>query len=420
MSADQIPSPSSEPDRSQGSDPLDVFVEPARANSFDATAEQTAVALARLRVARLHGLAVSLAKTTAVDEVLTIVARDVSAALGARVTIVARVLVDETELEVVAGVDPRELPAGRIDFPLEAARGRVTGSISVSPIEPRALDDDDCALAVAMATECAIAIERTFLVDFARRAQVEADAARLAAEDAHRSRSDFLAVMSHELRTPLNAIAGYAELIELGVHGPINARQLDAVQRLQRSQRHLLGLINGVLNYARVEAGSLQFETTTVPLEDVVAGCVTLMAQQAESKLQRVSIGRRANGVVVLGDRERIEQVLLNLLSNAVKFTDVGGSITVGYGVDEAMATIEVADTGRGIAANQLERVFEPFVQVDARLTRPHGGVGLGLSISRGLARGMGGDITVESVLSVGSTFRFTLPIADTPLPPSL
>ena len=312
----------------------------------------------------------ALAKTTAVDEVLTIAARDVSAALGARVTIVARLLVEGTELEVVAGADPRELPAGRVDFPLEAGSGRVTGSISVSPIEPRVLDDDDCTLAVAMATECAIAIERTFLVDVARRARVDADAARLAAEDAHRSRSDFLAVMSHELRTPLNAIAGYAELIELGVHGPINARQLDAVQRLQRSQRHLLGLINGMLNYARVEAGSVHFETTTIPLDDVVAGCVALMAQQAESKLQQLSIGRRANGVAVCGDRERIEQVLLSLLSNAVKFTNIGGSITVSYGVDEAMATIEVTDTGRGLAANQLERVFEPFVQIDARLAR--------------------------------------------------
>lgn len=369
------------------------------------------MALARLRVAQLQGLTVSLSKTTAVDEVLAIAVRHLSATFGARVTIVARIVINGTELEVVAGADPRELSAGQSDFPLDVGRGRVTGTVSVLPNDARTLDDDDRALAVAMATECAVAIERTFLVDVVRRAQLEADAARLAAEDAHRSRRDFLAVMSHELRTPLNAIAGYAELIEIGVHGPINAQQLDAVQRLQRSQRHLLGLINGMLNYARVEAGSVHYELTTVPLDDIVAECVALVAQQAHAKEQRVLSVGGTDRICVVGDRERIEQVLLNLLSNAVKFTDVGGTITVAFRIDGDVATVDVTDTGRGLAGNQFERVFEPFVQVDARLTRSHGGVGLGLSISRGLARGMGGDITVESVLGVGSTFRFTLPV---------
>jgi signal transduction histidine kinase len=412
VSADQVPLPSSKPtsDRSPTRESLDADVERGRAHSPDTLAE-TVVALARLRVAQLQGLTVSLAKTTAVDEVLAIAVRDISATFGARVTIVARVVVNGTELEVVAGADPRELSASHDDFPLDVGRGRVTGIVSVLPNEPRALDDDDRALATAMATECAVAIERTFLVDVVRRAQIEAEAARLAAEDAHRSRRDFLAVMSHELRTPLNAIAGYAELIEIGVHGPINAQQLDAVQRLQRSQRHLLGLINGMLNYARVEAGSVNYEMTPVPLDDIVTECVALVAQQAQSKQQYVRSVGGMDRIRVVGDRERIEQVLLNLLSNAVKFTDVGGAITVSFRIDGDLATIDVADTGRGLAANQLERVFEPFVQVDARLTRSHGGVGLGLSISRGLARGMGGDITVESVLGVGSTFRFALPI---------
>jgi signal transduction histidine kinase len=291
--------------------------------------------------------------------------------------------------------------------------------VSVAPTPPRTLSDDDCALVAAMATECAVAVERTLLVDYARRAQIEADAARVAAQDAQRSRRDFLAVMSHELRTPLNAIAGYAELIELGVHGPINAQQLDAVQRLQRSQRHLLGLINGMLNYARVEAGNVHYDITTVSLDEVVGECVTLVSQQAQSKEQRVLSVGKAGRVSVVGDRERIEQVLLNLLSNAVKFTDVGGSITVAFRAEGNIAEIDVTDTGRGLAANQLERIFEPFVQVDARLTRSHGGVGLGLSISRGLARGMGGDITVESELGVGSTFRLSLPLAIPPLLPS-
>jgi signal transduction histidine kinase len=406
------------PERSPANDSLDARVEIEGAQP-SAEAPETVVALARLRVAQLQRITLALARATTLDEVLEIAVRDMAATFGARVTVVVHVVVNGTDLEVVAGANPRELEPPHYDFPLDVGHGRITGVVSVAPTTPRTLGDDDRALAAAMATECAVAVERTLLVDYARRVQIEADAARIATQDAHRSRRDFLAVMSHELRTPLNAIAGYAELIELGVHGPINAQQLDAVQRLQRSQRHLLGLINGMLNYARVEAGNVHYDITTVSLDDVVGECVTLVAQQAQTKQQRVLSVGGAGRVFVVGDRERIEQVLLNLLSNAVKFTDANGSITVALRAEGNIAEIDVADTGRGLPANQLERIFEPFVQVDARLTRSHGGVGLGLSISRGLARGMGGDITVESELGVGSTFRLFLPLAASPLLPS-
>lgn len=401
------PPSTSTPERVSTSDSAHVHADEDRFSDADAP-----IALARLRVAQLQRLTLELAKATAVDDVLAIVIREVEVSFAARVSIVARVMLDGTELEIVAGADPRELESHPYDFPIDLGQARVAGSMTVSPDGARPLDGDDRTLAVAMATECAVALERTFLVDYVRRTQIEADAARHAAEDAHRSRRDFLAVMSHELRTPLNAIAGYAELIELGIHGPINAQQLDAVQRLQRSQRHLLGLINGMLNYARVEAGGVLFDVTVVPLDEVVPACAMLMATQADVKQQQMMFSGGANRVSVQGDRERIEQVLLNLLSNAVKFTERGGSISVSYGATDGIAWVDVADTGRGLAVNQLERVFEPFVQVDSRLTRSHGGVGLGLSISRGLARGMGGDITVESTPGVGSTFHFTLPVA--------
>ena len=238
-------------------------------------------------------------------------------------------------------------------------------------------------------------------------------AARADAEAANRSKSEFLAVMSHELRTPLNAIDGYAELLELGIRGPINDQQRVDLGRIRKSERHLLGLINGVLNYARIEAGAVSFELEDVPVEEVLDVCEALTIPQARAKeltLHRVPCDP---SVRVRGDREKMQQVVLNLLSNAIKFTRAGREVVIACVPDRAGGpgvSIEVSDTGIGIPEDQIARVFEPFVQVDAGLTRVREGTGLGLAISRELARGMGGDLTVESTLGVGSTFRFTLP----------
>jgi PAS domain S-box-containing protein len=192
-------------------------------------------------------------------------------------------------------------------------------------------------------------------------------AARAAAEEASRVKSEFLAVMSHELRTPLNAIGGYAELIELGIRGPVTEAQRDDLRRIQQSQKHLLGLINEVLNYARVEGGALSYD---------------------------------------------LEQVLLNLLSNAVKFTPPGGQIELECGEVDGRVALCVRDTGIGIAPEKLESVFEPFVQIGRTLNAPAEGTGLGLAISRDLARGMGGDLVAESEEGTGSVFTLTLPRA--------
>jgi signal transduction histidine kinase len=240
----------------------------------------------------------------------------------------------------------------------------------------------------------------------------ESEAARAEAEAANRAKSDFLAVMSHELRTPLNAIGGYAELLELGIHGPVTGEQRIALDRIRKSQQHLLGLVNDVLNYARVEAGAVYYRTDDVPLDEVLATCEALVAPQARARGLTLRYDACAPGLRVRADREKLQQVVLNLLSNAVKFTEPGGRIDVRCAVDEAAVRVAVADTGIGIAAEELARVFEPFVQVDARLTRTREGTGLGLAISRDLARGMGGDLTVESTPGEGSTFTLTLPRA--------
>jgi PAS domain S-box-containing protein len=235
-------------------------------------------------------------------------------------------------------------------------------------------------------------------------------AARAEAETANQAKADFLTMMSHELRTPLNAIGGYAELIEMGVHGPVSDEQRVALERIQRSQRHLLGLINGVLNFAKVDAGAVLYDFEPVPLHEVLATCEALTAPQVRAKQIRFHHEAGDPGLRAHADREKVQQIILNLLSNAVKFTESGGSITLECLRGDAYhLLVRVTDTGRGIADDQLERVFQPFVQVDAALTRTTSGTGLGLSISRDLARGMGGDLTVTSAPGVGSTFTLTL-----------
>jgi PAS domain S-box-containing protein len=243
---------------------------------------------------------------------------------------------------------------------------------------------------------------------------VESERARDDAEAANRAKSEFLAVMSHELRTPLNAIGGYAELIELGIRGPVTAEQRADLERIQQSQRHLLGLINGVLNYARVEAGAVHYAADAVQVAEVLATCEALIAPQVRARGLMLERTDCDEALLVLADREKLQQIVLNLLSNAVKFTDPGGHVSL-RGVPSSDGTrviVQVTDTGIGIAAEQLEHAFEPFVQIDAKLTRTREGTGLGLAISRDLARGMGGELTAESVLGVGSTFTVTLPAA--------
>ena len=240
-----------------------------------------------------------------------------------------------------------------------------------------------------------------------------AEAARAEAVSANRAKGEFLAVMSHELRTPLNAIDGYAELMELGIRGPLTAEQRQDLGRIRKSQKSLLGLINGVLNYARVEAGAVHYEMETVVVEEVLATCEALTLPQVHAKGLGLTREPALSSLAVHADREKLQQVVLNLLSNAIKFTSAGGTITLRCApaeVDGApMVRIMVRDTGIGIAPNQLARVFEPFVQVDSELTRTRDGAGLGLAISRDLARGMGGDLTAESALGGGSSFLLTL-----------
>lgn len=249
-------------------------------------------------------------------------------------------------------------------------------------------------------------------VDAELAAHAAAEAARAMAEAANRAKTDFLATMSHELRTPLNAIGGYAELIELGIHGPTTDQQLEALSRIRRSQRHLLGLINDVLNFAKLEAGRVEYDIADVDVTAALDTLEPMVAPQLRAKTLRFSRQACAADARVRADPDKFQQILVNMLSNAIKFTLPGGSVTLRCEVGETTVGIAVTDTGIGVAADRLEHIFEPFVQIDRRLNTPREGTGLGLAISRDLARGMGGDLTVESILGEGSTFRLTLPRA--------
>jgi signal transduction histidine kinase len=241
----------------------------------------------------------------------------------------------------------------------------------------------------------------------------ELEAARVAADDANRAKSQFLTTMSHELRTPLNAIGGYVQLMEMGVQGPITEQQRQSLKRIASSQRHLLRLVNAVLDLARIEAGRLEYRLEAVDVDGMVAAVVPMVEPQLAAGM--LTLTRAVDPrLCVRADREKAQQVLINLLTNAVKFTPEGGRVSVRARVDDSsrMVLIEVGDTGIGIPPEQLARVFEPFVQVPSHARKEREGTGLGLAISRDLARGMGGELLASSMPGEGSTFTLALPRA--------
>jgi signal transduction histidine kinase len=249
--------------------------------------------------------------------------------------------------------------------------------------------------------------------------------ARLEAEAASKAKSEFLAIMSHELRTPLNAVLGYSELMELGISGPITDKMREQIGRIRMSAVHLLGLVNDILDLAKVEAGRLQVSSGPCSATGTLAAAMALIQPQAAARGLDLTVLPAENDIVFRGDDERVRQILVNLLSNAVKFTAPGGKITVEIARSKSpdadtklppsrsYVAFRVTDTGAGIPPDKLLSIFDPFVQAESGHSRTREGSGLGLTISRRLSRLMGGDLTVKSEVGKGSTFSLWLP-ADT------
>ena len=233
--------------------------------------------------------------------------------------------------------------------------------------------------------------------------------ARQEAETANRAKANFLTTMSHELRTPLNAIGGYTELLMMGIAGPVNEQQMNQLERIEKSERHLLALINDVLNFAKIEAGQLKLDKRAVDLSEVVHELEAFIEPQLHAKSLKY-VENIEPSLMVTTDSEKVRQILLNLLSNAIKFTGKGGEIRVIAHRGDGRVQVSIADSGEGIQPDKLEAIFEPFVQVGRAFNAPTEGTGLGLAISRDLAKLLGGDLTCRSTLGQGSTFTLELP----------
>jgi signal transduction histidine kinase len=299
----------------------------------------------------------------------------------------------------------REIGFGSLLVVPLIVRARIHGAITfVSPEGDPPFTDEETALAVDLAARCAMALDNARLYR-------EADALRLVAESANQSKSQFLGAMSHELRTPLNAIGGFAELIEMGIQGPVTEEQHVSLARVKANQQHLLKLITEILDFVRVESGRMEYLYKEVSIAKAFTDVAEMLSEAIREKgLTLARIECEANHVA-WADPDRVRQILINLLMNAVKYTPQnGGTITLSCGAEGDTVLAHVEDTGPGIPGEQLHSIFEPFVQLSAGLTDRRGGVGLGLAISRDLARAMDGDLIVESTFGAGSRFTLTLP----------
>lgn len=329
----------------------------------------------------------------------------------------AEIYPEITEEMLAAGVaDPEYLALlktvkfrGVIIAPIISSRGTIGAITLVSAESRRHYTDHDVALAVELGRRAGIAVENARIHRAEQQARAAAVAAQRVAEEASAAKSQFLAIMSHELRTPLNAIAGYVDLLLAEVQGPLTEQQSDALNRVKRSQHALLVLINNILNFVKVDAGHIEMDIVDAPAADIVRAVEPLVVPQLEARGLRYHF-KCNNGARVLADPEKTQQILLNLVSNAIKFTEPGGEVTLDCDGDDTTVRFEVADTGAGIPPDKQNAIFEPFVQLDRTLSSSHQGIGLGLAISRDLARQMDGKLSVKSQPGKGSCFILTLP----------
>ncbi|MES2356787.1 MAG: ATP-binding protein [Gemmatimonadota bacterium] len=365
----------------------------------------------------------------------------VRASIGVDAEIVERFRQPANEALVsrLRGLLGANLAGGFVGVPL-VSHGNVVGLLATVRPDGLPVSEDDEWLLAALADQIAAPLENARLAKqlessallaenvrlyeaehearvVAEVALREAESARDAALQADTSKTSFLAAMSHELRTPLNAIGGYVELLEMGLRGPITVEQADDLRRIKASQAHLLRLITEVLDFARLGSGHTELHFDDVDLHEILREAEIMTMPQARARGIEYAYEPLDCRVIVRADPHRLQQIVLNLLTNAIKFTEPGGAIRMtcgpvsGGSTGQKRVRVSVQDTGRGIPPDQIDGIWQPFVQVGRKLNHPSEGVGLGLAISRDLARRLGGELSVTSELGRGSEFTLTLPV---------
>lgn len=303
-----------------------------------------------------------------------------------------------------------EIPKSFVTLPLLAGR-EVIGGITIADYEKEnAFTDLSVNLLETIASNMGTAVQNVRLFDETKRLFQEAQEARAAAEQANKAKSTFLANMSHELRTPLNAIIGFTRIVRKKADGALPPKQIENLDKVLSSSEHLLGLINTVLDIAKIEAGRMDVIPAKFNISMLTDQCANLATPLLKPNVRLEKQVDEAIGMI-FSDQDKIKQIVLNLLSNAAKFTHEGRILLRVQKHNEDTMNISVTDSGIGISEEALGRIFEEFQQADTSTTRQYGGTGLGLAISRNLARLLGGDLTATSELGKGSTFTLSLPV---------
>ncbi len=320
---------------------------------------------------------------------------------------------DETLVRRLQGLLGIALPECFLGVPL-VAHGAVTGLLAVVRPSANAPTEEEEWLLSAVADQVAVALENAHLTEEVQQARRERAQAAKGADEAGDAKDHALATLSHDLRSPLNAIDSYAELLEMEILGPISDRQREALGRIRMSGRHLLAVLENVLEMARLNAGVVRVHPQLVSLTQIVEEATLVVGHSATAKEQAL-VTEVGAALVVRADPDRLRQALINLIGNAIKYTAPKGTIRLSTALCEAegghWGTIAIADTGPGISTEKLEEIFQPYYRIPGSDTDSSEGAGLGLAISRELVRQMGGDIEVESELGRGSTFTVRLPL---------